>query len=234
METIHLSPRLNAVLEFIPKSACLADIGSDHAHLPSRAVQEGRAKLAIAGEVRQGPYHQSVSNVASLGLQDKIDVRMGDGLEVIREPHEADAIVIAGMGGELIADILERGKGKIGPDTVLILQPNIREARVRQWLDKNGWLITDEAIVEETPHFYEIMQARRAEHKKMSELEVQMGPILSVRKEPAFLKKWQRRERRLIGILQALRQAEHMREIRRKEEESEHELKLIRACLDHE
>lgn len=234
METIHLSPRLNAVLQFIPKSACLADIGSDHAHLPSRAVQEGRVKFAIAGEVREGPYHQSVVNVASLGLQDKIDVRLGDGLEVIREPREADAIVIAGMGGELIADILDRGKEKLGPDTILILQPNIREARVRQWLDMNGWIISNEAIVNEGQHVYEVIQAcQDSKPQPLSEQELLMGPVLSSEKNPIFIKKWHSRERRLIGILQALRNTEQSDEVRAKITESQKELQLIHSCFNN-
>ncbi|MET1247592.1 class I SAM-dependent methyltransferase [Sporolactobacillus sp. STCC-11] len=232
METIHLSPRLNAVLQFIPKSAYLADIGSDHAHLPSRAIQEGRIDFAIAGEVRRGPYHQSVVTVASLGLQDKIDVRMGDGLDVIREPHEVNAIAIAGMGGELIADILERGKEKIGPDTVLILQPNIREARVRRWLDQNGWIISDEAIVNEGHHVYEVIHARQGSRTQpLSEQELLMGPMLSSERNPIFIKKWQSRERRLIGILHALQNTEHSDEVLAKIKESQKELHLIRSCF---
>ncbi|MCO7126321.1 class I SAM-dependent methyltransferase [Sporolactobacillus shoreicorticis] len=233
MDTIHLSPRLKAVLQFIPKSRCLADIGSDHAHLPCRAIQDGRALRAIAGEVRSGPFHQSTSNVAALGFQRYIDVRLGDGLDVIREPGEADAVVIAGMGGELITDILERGKAKINKETALILQPNIREASVRKWLNENSWTIINEAIVEEPPHIYEIILARKeTAARKLSELELKMGPILSIRKELVFLKKWKRREQRLIRILQALGQAEQTAELARKREESERELRLIRVCLN--
>jgi len=232
MDTIHLSPRLEAVLQFISKSSCLADIGSDHAHLSCRAIQDGRAAKAIAGEVRSGPLHQSTSNIAALGFQKYIDVRLGDGLDVIREPGEADTIVIAGMGGELITDILERGKEKIGKETVLILQPNIREARVRKWLNENGWTIVNETIVDESPHIYEIIKARQETAvRKLSELELKMGPILSSRKESVFLKKWKKREQRLIGILQALSQAEQTAELARKKKESECELHLIRMCL---
>lgn len=233
METVQLSPRLNAVLQFIPKSKCLADIGSDHAHLPLRAVQDKIAGTAIAGEVRPGPYYQALNNVKTSRMQEYIDVRMGDGLDVIREPGQADAIVIAGMGGELIRDILERGKSKLSTNTVLILQPNIREAYVRKWLNDNGWDIIDERIVEEFPHFYEIIQARQvAERKELTDMELQMGPILSKKGEPAFIKKWKRREKKLFDILDALNHAEETDSVRRKKEDSENYLQLIKSCLN--
>ncbi|MCL1630402.1 class I SAM-dependent methyltransferase [Sporolactobacillus sp. CPB3-1] len=231
MKTMHLSPRLNAVLHMLPKGKCLADIGSDHAHLPCRAIQEGLCETAIAGEVRVGPYRQSVDNIETLGFSHCIDVRLGDGLDVLH-PDEADTIVIAGMGGELIADILERGREKLGTTTTLILQPNIREPRVREWLSQNGWSIIDETIVEETPHFYEIIRAEQCpDWQKLSDLELQFGPILSKKKQTAFVKKWRRREHSLAAILIALKHAEQTDSVRKKTAECEKEWTMIQYCL---
>ncbi|KLI02179.1 tRNA (adenine(22)-N(1))-methyltransferase [Sporolactobacillus inulinus] len=234
MEKIHLSPRLDCVLHFVPRVECLADIGSDHAHLPCRAVQIGRVDSAIAGEVRPGPLYQSTVNVAKQGLQDRIDVRLGDGLDVLREQGEASAISIAGMGGELIADILERGKKKIGKKTVLILQPNSREPRVRRWLDHNGWIISDEAIVNEGHHVYEVIRACQGyKPKSLSELELMMGPVLSSKQERLFIKKWKNRERRLSSILKALRNTKQSDEVLKKIEESQKELHLIHSYFEN-
>ncbi|WP_139693111.1 tRNA (adenine(22)-N(1))-methyltransferase [Sporolactobacillus terrae] len=234
MEKIHLSPRLDCVLHFVPKVECLADIGSDHAHLPCRAVQIGRADSAIAGEVRTGPLYQSTLNVTKQGLRDRIDVRLGDGLDVLREQGEASAIVIAGMGGELIADILERGKNKIGKKTVLILQPNSREPRVRRWLVYNGWTISDEAIVNEGHHVYEVIQASQGSKPRLlSEPELMMGPVLSSKQDPLFIKKWKNRERRLSSILTALRNTGQSEEVLKKIEANQKELQWIRSYFEN-
>ncbi|MCO7175696.1 tRNA (adenine(22)-N(1))-methyltransferase [Sporolactobacillus kofuensis] len=232
MDTIHLSPRLKAILGLIPQSKCLADIGSDHAHLPLRAIQDHIVDTAIAGEVRRGPFQQSLKNVQDSGMQTVIDVRLGDGLDVLTK-DEANSIVIAGMGGELIRDILERGKSKLGMDTVLILQPNIREYNVRQWLNDHGWTITDERIIEEEPHFYEIIQAKqKVVTGTLTETELLMGPVLLRRKDPTFIKKWRSREQKLINVLRALNKAGDTELIQHKKVKSETELKRIQDCIN--
>ncbi|WKB37264.1 tRNA (adenine(22)-N(1))-methyltransferase TrmK [Terrilactibacillus sp. S3-3] len=86
-----------------------------------------------------------MATVQALGIGQAISVRLGDGFQVI-ERGEADTIVIAGMGGELISEILERGEAKLTRETTLILQPNIREVTLRTWLDQHQWTIVDEAI----------------------------------------------------------------------------------------
>lgn len=232
MQTIHLSKRLKAVLSFIPKRARLADIGSDHAHLPCRAVLDGIASKAVAGEVRDGPFAQSLSNVQAMGMASSVSVRMGDGLEVI-ERGEADAVVIAGMGGELITDILDRGRMKLTDATTLILQPNIREARCRDWLAANGWSISDETIVEEAPHFYEIIKAERCLTRgvQLSEEELLMGPVLIRKQMPVFRKKWSLRAAKLKDILRSLENSEDTETVRVKRADCIKKLDMIRAVL---
>ncbi|MDD9147575.1 MULTISPECIES: tRNA (adenine(22)-N(1))-methyltransferase [unclassified Sporolactobacillus] len=232
MQTIHLSKRLQAVLAFIPQGAVLADIGADHAHLSCRAVQKGIAVQAIAGEVREGPFNQSLSNVLAMGMAASVSVRLGDGLDVIKR-GEAGAIVIAGMGGELIADILERGRAKLAEGATLILQPNIREAVCRAWLASGGWTIIDEAIVEEPPHFYEIIKARRfsAGEIRLTDKELMMGPILLRNQTPVFRKKWSLRERKLRMIVQSLEQSEETEAVKLKRADCVRTLKMIGAVL---
>lgn len=220
-------------MSLIPKNAVLADIGSDHAHLPCRAVQEGIAIKAIAGEVREGPFSQSLSNVQALGMADSVSVRLGDGLDVI-EPGEAKVIVIAGMGGELITDILERGRAKLAEETTLILQPNIREPGCRAWLASGGWSITDEAIVEESPHFYEIIKAKRCltGEARLTDEELMMGPVLIRNQTPVFRKKWALREAKLQLILQSLEQTRETEAVILKRADCLRTLKMIGTVLN--
>ncbi|CAM3107099.1 tRNA (adenine(22)-N(1))-methyltransferase [Sporolactobacillus spathodeae] len=233
MQTIHLTKRLQTVLSFIPKGARLADIGSDHAHLPCRAVSDKLVPSAIAGEVREGPYTQSIENVRAYGLEAQVDVRLGNGLDVL-QPGEANAIVLAGMGGELITDILTRGRSKLAHGTILILQPNIRESHVRSWLLTNGWEIDDEAIVEEAPHFYEIIRAIKigdARAQDCDESDLLMGPVLRKQKSATFRKKWLRRKKKLNEILAALQQTADSEMIRERSRDCLHQIRLIESSL---
>ncbi|WP_442603728.1 tRNA (adenine(22)-N(1))-methyltransferase [Paenibacillus sp. KN14-4R] len=155
---IKLSKRLEMIARRVPQGSRVADIGSDHALLPTYLVQQGMISFAVAGEVNEGPRDAAQNQVRSAGLGAKISVRLGNGLAVI-EPGEVETITIAGMGGSLIASILDAGKQKLTGVRTLILQPNVGEDAVRQWLDENGWLLTSEAILEEDGKIYEILTA---------------------------------------------------------------------------
>ena len=88
----------------------MADIGSDHAYLPIYAIQNDLCTKAIAGEVIQGPYKAAKRNIANYELNQLVDVRLGDGLSVINAEDQIDNITVCGMGGPLIAKILNDGK----------------------------------------------------------------------------------------------------------------------------
>ena len=105
---IKLSRRLQTIADQVTQGARVADIGSDHALLPVYLIQSGRCPSAIAGELNTGPFQAARKQTAEAGLKTVIEVRQGDGLSVL-EPGEADTVTIAGMGGSLMADILEAG-----------------------------------------------------------------------------------------------------------------------------
>ena len=156
-----LSRRLAAVADLVPPGARVADIGSDHALLPAWLVSSGKSSFAVAGEVRDGPLKASAARIEADGLQDVVSVRKGDGLAVVA-PGEVDCVVIAGMGGALIASILDAGEaaGKLHGVRTLVLQPNVGEDIVRRWLLDHGWHLASERIVEEDGRWYEILEAR--------------------------------------------------------------------------
>lgn len=105
MEAVRLTPRLQAIADQIVSGARLADIGTDHAHLPIWLMEHGRIASAVASDIRDGPLARAEENAAKHGCLDRISLRLGAGLDKVR-PEECDVISIAGMGGETIADIL--------------------------------------------------------------------------------------------------------------------------------
>ena len=104
MKQLELSPRLALIAGWVPPGAKLADVGTDHAYLPVWLTLHGRVVSAIASDLRKGPLERARATGRTYGAEG-IDFRLGDGLAFIR-PDEADTIVIAGMGGENIAQIL--------------------------------------------------------------------------------------------------------------------------------
>lgn len=188
---IQLSQRLKDVATFVPKDAKLLDVGSDHAYLPIYLLEKGLIRSAIAGEVVKGPYESALTNVSASGFKDKIDVRLANGLAAFEPSDAVTTITICGMGGRLIADILDAGKDKLKGVKRLILQPNNREDDLRIWLKENNFAIVAEAIMTENGKYYEIMVAE-AGQMSLSDKEVRFGPHLMKDQSQVFQLKWQR------------------------------------------
>ena len=186
-----ISKRLELVASFVPQGAILLDVGSDHAYLPIELIERGKIESAIAGEVVEGPYQSAVKNVEAHGLKEKIQVRLANGLAAFEEGDQVSVITIAGMGGRLIARILEEGLEKLSNVRRLILQPNNREDDLRIWLQANGFQIVAESILEEAGKFYEILVVE-AGQMKLSASDVRFGPFLSKELSPVFVQKWQK------------------------------------------
>ncbi|MFF2090303.1 tRNA (adenine(22)-N(1))-methyltransferase [Paenibacillus sp. NPDC058174] len=157
---LKISKRLQTIADFVTPGSRTADIGSDHAMLPVYLLQTNRVPSAIAGELNQGPYEAARKQAMDAGLLKRLDVRRGDGLSVL-QPGEADTVTIAGMGGALMSDILEAGygQGKLEGVRELVLQPNVGEDIVRNWLIKRGWYLQAELILEEDGKIYEVLHA---------------------------------------------------------------------------
>ena len=191
-----ISKRLELVASFVPQGSILLDVGSDHAYLPIELVERGQIEAAIAGEVVVGPYQSAVKNVEAHGLEEKIQVRLANGLAAFEEADQVSVITIAGMGGRLIATILEEGLDKLASVERLILQPNNREDDLRNWLQDNDFQIVAESILEEAGKFYEILVVE-AGQMKLSASDVRFGPFLSKEVSPVFIKKWQKEATKL-------------------------------------
>ena len=153
-----MDDRLKTIAAFVVEGSRVADIGTDHAQLAIELIESGRASKVIAADLNAGPLEAARKNISAAGLEDRIDVRLGDGLTVL-EAGEVDAVCMAGMGGALMVEILSNDVSRsIGR---LILQPMNAVERVRQWLELNGWAIVDEDLAEAGGIVYEIICAER-------------------------------------------------------------------------
>jgi len=187
-----LSMRLERVAAHVPQGARLADIGSDHGYLPVALALRGVIEAGVAGEVAQTPYASAQRNVRRNGLQERITVRLADGLAAIDAQDRITAVSICGMGGKTMCAILEQGKARLSGRERLILQPNGEERALRGWLMENGYRIVNEELLRENRFDYEIIVAEPDGAVAYSEEELYFGPLLMREKSPAFLIKWQR------------------------------------------
>jgi len=234
MNEVKLSKRLEEVVREIPVGSTVADIGSDHAYLPCYTIINNIATKAVAGEVVDGPFRSAQATVAESGLQEKVDVRKGNGLAVIT-PGEVDVITIAGMGGALIRDILESGKEKLSGVTRLILQPNIAAHHIREWFIENGWELIHEKIIKEDGKIYEILVGEKGDpltpYHEDQQAELFIGPFLMKEKSNAFVEKWENELKNFQNILKQLERATESEDTKAKRIEVVEKMKMIEEVL---
>ena len=205
----HLSARLAGVASLVPAGARVADIGSDHAYLPAALVLDGKIDFAIAGEVVKGPYENAVREIKDHQLEGQVIPRLADGLAAIEPADKVDTITIAGMGGSLIDSILEKDKNKLTGIKRLVLQPNVGESQLREWLMNNYYQIMNEKIIEEDNHIYEIIVAEPSVVPfRYSKYELDFGPFLLENKGPVFRKKWQEYLQREAHVIDQMQKAQ--------------------------
>lgn len=156
--TVHtLPPRLEKIAELISNSKVMADIGTDHAYLPVSLIARGKTEFAIASDIRTGPLKRAQATVNRYGMDDCVSLRLGPGLSTVTPEDRADTLVIAGMGGMIIADILEQSEGTVNGADLVILQPMTKVAEIREYIYEKGFSHIKEYIVKEGDKLYNII-----------------------------------------------------------------------------
>lgn len=150
--------RLEAIKSMVTKCNVAADIGTDHGYVAEMLLKDNTAKKVIATDLNKGPLNRAIEYLTTKNLDEKCDFRLGSGLEILNE-KEVDCIIIAGMGGELIRDILDTSKKVSLEAKQLVLQPMTAIDKLRKYLFENNYIISDELIVKELHHFYFIIKA---------------------------------------------------------------------------
>ena len=151
--------RLKAVFELIGSCASVADVGCDHGYLSAALILNGRAERVIASDISPVSAAKAGALAERLGISDRMTARAADGLDAAAELSPPFSIAICGMGGELIAGILERGKATASKAEHIVMQPMRGEAELRRYLYGNGFRITDERVVLDNGRYYQAICA---------------------------------------------------------------------------
>lgn len=172
-----LAQRLQSVAKMLGNHRRIADIGSDHAHLPVWLVKKGRIDFAVAGEILPGPLQATCRTICAQGLENIIFGRLGNGLEVLA-PGEVDAVVLAGMGGAEIRRILDRSPAVFIRLQRIVCQPMTGGYGLRKWLFERGWCLKAQDLVLEDGRLYEMFSVVPGQAEAEDELLIEIGPLL--------------------------------------------------------
>ena len=177
----NLTPRLKMIADLVPACTSLCDIGTDHAYVAIYLAKKGIAKKVIAADIKKGPLYQAKKNITLFDAEDVVETRLSDGFSAIKD-KEAECAIIAGMGGETIANILENEKGC----TYFVLQMQTAHRHLREYLCENNYVIEKEAICQEGRKMYTALLAKCGESPALSEVELEIGPFLIKHRPPLF------------------------------------------------
>ncbi|HIR53073.1 MAG TPA: SAM-dependent methyltransferase [Candidatus Onthovicinus excrementipullorum] len=214
---IRLNPRLSAAAALVRLGRVAADVGTDHAYLPAYLVGSGICPRCIAGDIGEGPLNNARETVCACGLEDRVELVLSDGLEDAAF-RAADDIIIAGMGGEMIAAILTRAPYLRDSRYRLILQPMTRAEEVHLFLAENGFSIVEERAVTDAGKVYLILAAEYdGTVRHLSGAQPYIGLLRGVQNPDAirFIEKQRRRFRKeLKGIADLPEKADRADEVR--------------------
>lgn len=177
----------------------VADIGCDHAYLPIYLAKEGVSPRVIACDINAGPALKARENVEDAELDGRIEVRQGDGLSAVT-PGEVQCVVMAGMGGPLMADILSDGKQVLEHVSEIIMQPQSEIGELRHFLQDNGFRIISENMINEENKFYPVIKAVHGTMDWDREVYFRYGKIL-LREENPVLHEFLIIEKKYLGEL---------------------------------
>ena len=235
-DMIKLSPRLQTVADFAPPSNVVADIGTDHGFLAIYLVQANKARSVIAADKNKMPLESAARAVREYNLSERVELRLGDGLAVLAE-NEAETIILAGMGGALMADILAAHKNIWQCAASLVLQPQNGFDVLRRYVCDNGWHIADEKIAAEGKRLYVVMLAQKGTEPLPEEFYLKVGKKLVEKNDPLlplFLDNIIETERRRAeGLRAGTRRADVAEKLRTTEEYIEKLTEQKRRLKNH-
>lgn len=199
-DKIVLSDRLKTLASMVTVGNRVCDVGCDHAFVPIYLINQKISPYVLAMDVREGPLEQAEEHIKEYGLEAYIDIRLSDGLDFFNI-GEADSLICAGMGGRLMMNILSKDAAKTASFSELILQPQSELQQFRNFLRSQGYMISEENMIEEGGKFYSIIKVTgKAGEKKETltsgesiskswhqQMEDRYGPLLLRDRSPVLI-----------------------------------------------
>ena len=218
---MDISKRLKFIIEHIDKCNCIADIGTDHGYIPIYAIKNFLCNKAIASDINKGPVEKAKLNSVLDKVDAFVDVRLGPGLKTIKK-GEANGVIIAGMGGNLIIDILKADIEKVKEMDFLVLQPAQNPEVLREYLYNNGYEIINEDLCYDEGIFYELFKVKKIKenNKKLDPIYYEFSPILIKNKNPLFNSYLDFKKEKYEKILEYIKDNSESAKARKKEIEN--------------
>lgn len=232
---MKITKRLERVASHISKGSIVLDIGTDHGYIPVFLVKKGVSPSAIAADVNKKPLDKAKELIAENKMNDKVETRLGSGFEIIKD-GEVDEVIIAGMGGVLISDLITAA-GEIPKKLKkLVLQPMQAQKELRKYLLKNGYEIIEEELVKEDGRIFEIIVV---EYKGqdfsdgMEEIDFEISKKHKNQNNPLFIEFLERKIHEEESILEKIKGKE-TKEVNEKREICKKRLEVLRGILEDE
>ena len=187
---------MSEIYTFVDNGSNLADIGADHGQLVIELAKNNKCNKIFCNDNKIGPFNILKTAIENYEFSN-VEVSLSEGISKL--PDYIDTIVIAGMGGDLIVDILSDYKDKLNHVKTIILAPNTNEKEVRKSVCNLGYKISNEKIVFEK-HYYEIIKFQKG-NEKYTDLDYEFGPILRIEKSSIFQKKYQEELNKLDNLI---------------------------------
>lgn len=232
---MKITKRLERVASHISKGSIVLDIGTDHGYIPVFLVKKGLSPFAIAADVNKKPLDKAKELIAENKMKDKVETRLGSGFEIIKD-GEVDEVIIAGMGGVLISDLITAA-GEIPKKLKkLVLQPMQAQKELRKYLLKNGYEIIEEELVKEDGRIFEIIVV---EYKGqdfsdgMEEIDFEISKKHRNQNNHLFIEFLERKIHEEESILEKIKGKE-TKEVNEKREICKKRLEVLRGILEDE
>lgn len=171
------------IASLVPHNSIVGDVGTDHGYIPVYLISNNISKHIIATDISQGSLNKAINYVKELQFEEKIETRLGNGLEIFK-PFEIDTVIIAGMGGLLIKEILEQNIEMTNSITNFILQPMIASRELREYLINSKFKIVKETLAKEDDKFYEIIYAKKGIDYIDKDIYFEIGKSLIIDNHP--------------------------------------------------
>lgn len=228
---MELSKRLNTIASFVTEGCCAADIGTDHGYIPIYLVRQGICPRAFAMDINAGPLERAKQHIAEMGAADRISCILSDGLDQLPE-KDVDSVIIAGMGGDLVVRILERGEEKLAGISELILSPQSHPEKVRHWLHDHEFRILEEDMLTEDGKYYIVIRAVHGRESYDKECFYCFGERLVMNRHPVLLEYLDKEYQKYAKIYKTLADTskEH---IRKRKEEVRQRLEDIKEAMGY-